>query len=145
MAFRFSLAAVLRLREIHEQREERALTETLAQVAHARELLLTLEEQMERAAGQREAGLQRQMSAAELQDAYGLAALLKEQRQVNQKRLVELEHARDEQIKIYQAAHRDREVLSKMQQQQRESFLLEQSRRQQKVLDDSFIARMVRR
>jgi flagellar export protein FliJ len=52
---------------------------------------------------------------------------------------------REKQIKTYQAAHQRREVLSTMREEQRESFLAEQDRQQQKTLDDMFIARMMRK
>ncbi len=144
MAFRFSLAAVLRLREIHEQREERLLAQILAQVAQARETLASLDVQIAEAAVRRETDLLQRTPAAELHAAYGMSALLKERRQFTADQLAQFEQLRDKQIKTYQAAHQAREVLSTMREKQRDSFLAEQARHQQKALDDMFIARRLR-
>jgi flagellar biosynthesis chaperone FliJ len=46
-----------------------------------------------------------------------------------------------EQMKVYQASHRDREALTDMMEKQRDEYDQEQSRAQQKQLDDMFMAR----
>jgi hypothetical protein len=75
MAFRFPLASVLRLREIHEQREERLLTQILAQITQTREAIAdTNLEITTSAAGREKALLDSAMSAAEIQASYGMAA-----------------------------------------------------------------------
>jgi flagellar FliJ protein len=141
MAFRFSLASVLRLREIHEQREERLLTEILAQVRQTREALELLDAQIVDAAAGREARLMATMPVAELHAEYGMSALLEERRQFTQSQLAKFEQLRDKQIKTYQAAHQDRELLSNMREEQRASYAVERSRLEQKAVDDLFIAR----
>ncbi len=145
MGFRFPLAAVLRLREIHEQREERLLSQILAQIVQAREAIAAIDVQLAQAAARRETELRGSLAAADLHAAYGLVAMLKERRQFNEEQLAQFEQLRDKQIKVYRAAHQARELLSNMRKQQRESYLAEQNRQQQKVLDDTFIARMLRR
>lgn len=144
MAFRFPLAAVLRLREINEEREERLLTQILAQVTQTREALASLDRQMVEAAARRESELLQCIPAAQLHSAYGMSALLKERRQFTAEQLAQFEQLRDKQIKTYQAAHQARELLSTMRQKQRDSFIAEQARHQQKALDDMFIARRLR-
>ncbi len=144
MAFRFSLAAVLRLREIHEQREERLLTRILAQVTQTREAISNLDLQLAQAASRREAELRRRMTAIELHVAYGLSAMLKESKQLREQQLVQFEQQRDKQIAVYRRAHQGRELLTNMRQEQQEEFLTEQGRKEQKALDDLFIARMRR-
>jgi flagellar FliJ protein len=144
MAYRFPLAAVLRLREINEQREERLLTQILAQVTQAREAIAALDLQIAEAAARRETELLERTPAAQLHAAYGMSALLKERKQFTVDQLAQFEQLRDKQIKTYQAAHQAREVLSTMRKKQRDSFLAEQARHQQKALDDMFIARRMR-
>ena len=52
-----------------------------------------------------------------------------------------LEQQRNEQIKVYLEAHRDRETMTDMSNKQRDVYEQEQARAQQKSLDDIFIAR----
>jgi flagellar FliJ protein len=144
VSFRFSLAAVLRLREINEQREERLLSQILAQVAKTRENLLLVQGQIVEAASNREIALAACVSAAELQAAYGLSAMLEEHRLFTEEQLLKFEGLRDKQIKTYQSAHQGRELLSGMRQEQRESYEIDRGREQQKALDDMFIARRLR-
>jgi flagellar export protein FliJ len=56
-------------------------------------------------------------------------------------RLQKLETQRVKQLAIYQNAHRDRQVLSELRDQQRKAYELEQRRQEQKTLDDLFLAR----
>jgi flagellar FliJ protein len=141
MGFRFSLAVVLRLREIHEEREEQVLTQILARITQTREQLAAIQGQVAGAVLRREAQLSRQMSVAELHAAYALVQVLKARCGELVEEIRQLEQLRDKQILIYQAAHQNREVLSTMRAQQKESFRVEQGRREQTALDDIFMAR----
>ena len=145
MAFRFPLAAVLRLREIHEQREERLLTQILTQLNQAQDTIVSLGEQIAAAATTRERALGARMSVAELHAAYGMEALLKERRAFTEQQLAQFTALRDKQILVYQAAHRDREVLSRMRQQQQQAFASSLARQEQKSLDDLFLSRRLRK
>ncbi len=145
MGFRFTLAAVMRLREIREQIEERRLSEILVQIARTRESIATIEVEMDEAAAKREKDLANRMSGSELHAANGLAAMLKEHRQLRQEKLAHLERLRDQQIPVYKRAHQDRELLSGMREEQHEEYATEQKRQQQKVVDDLFITRMRRK
>jgi flagellar biosynthesis chaperone FliJ len=55
--------------------------------------------------------------------------------------LSNLEQERDQQIKVYRAALRDREMLTDMLDKQRAAYHQEQARTEQKTLDDIFTAR----
>jgi flagellar biosynthesis/type III secretory pathway chaperone len=55
-----------------------------------------------------------------------------------------LEEQRDKQMKVYQVAHRDREMITDIFEQQSDAHKQEQTRTQQKTLDDIFIARRPR-
>jgi flagellar biosynthesis/type III secretory pathway chaperone len=52
-----------------------------------------------------------------------------------------LEELRLQQMKVYQAAHRDHETMINMRNEQRDVYDVEQARGEQKYLDDIFMAR----
>jgi flagellar biosynthesis chaperone FliJ len=58
--------------------------------------------------------------------------------------LLPLERQRAAQTATYQAAHRDRQMLSDMAARQRDAYELERARSEQKALDDIFAARASR-
>ena len=58
-----------------------------------------------------------------------------------QARLRELETSRLAQMAVYRAARQNREVLSEIRQQKHHSYLREQLRQEQKMLDDLFLMR----
>jgi flagellar biosynthesis chaperone FliJ len=53
----------------------------------------------------------------------------------------QLEQARDAQLRVYEAARRDREILTNMHDKQRAAYESDQTRREQKTLDDQTLAR----
>jgi flagellar FliJ protein len=144
MAFRFPLASVLRVREILEQREERALQQIqmeMARISHQ------IEEQTAVIAGVYDAqaeALRQPISAGVLHSFQWEEQKAIERRKVLLAALQTLEQKREKQIKIYQVAHRNHEALISMKKAQRNAYELEQARAQQKSLDDLFIARRQR-
>jgi flagellar biosynthesis chaperone FliJ len=52
-----------------------------------------------------------------------------------------LEQTRDKQMKVYQAAHREREMLTDIRKRQKDMYEREWLREEQKRLDDTFMAR----
>ena len=141
MPFRFPLATVLRVRESLEKREERALQKIqleMARVSHQ------IEELTARIAKSHHA---REQAMAQPIPARDLHALLWEVQAAGEKKkalyhdLQTLEQQRDQQIKVYREAHRDRETMTDMSNKQRDVYEQEQARAQQKSLDDIFIAR----
>ena len=145
MRFQFSLATVLRLREIAEEREERLLGQILNQMAHTRQKISDLQVKRAHLVSRREDGLSRQISAAELQIAYGHMNFLDEQQQSARDYLARLEVSRQQQVKVYEAAHQARDLLAGMREEQLEEFRREQTRQEQSAMDDNFIARRSRR
>jgi flagellar biosynthesis chaperone FliJ len=141
MAFQFSLAAVLRVRESLETREERALQAIQLDAARTAHQVEELSEAIAGAQRARELELQQSISGGRLQ------SLLWEEQTAEQRltllagRLQLLEQAREEQLKVYQAAHQDRELLTDMRRKQREIYDREWLREEQKRLDDIFMAR----
>ncbi len=141
MAFRFPLAAVLRLRESIEQREERALQKIqlgMARVSHQIDQLTASIAKEQQA---REQALKQPIPAVELQTMLWDAQAAVEKKKALIEALHALEEQRIQQMKVYQAAHRDHETLLNMAAEQRSAYELEQARAQQKFLDDIFIGR----
>jgi flagellar FliJ protein len=141
MAFRFALATVLKIRENIEEREERALQKIQSEIVRVQNQIEELNAQIARAHREREQALLNPLPAAHLQAMLSDAESAGEKRKVLFHNLSLLEQKRLEQVKIYQAAHRDRETLTDMAQRQREVYEQEETRAQQKTLDDIFMSR----
>jgi flagellar FliJ protein len=141
MAFRFSLAAVLRVRESIEQREERALQRIQHEMARVLHQIEDLSAAIAKAHDAREEALQQPIPAGHLHSLLWEAEAAAERRKALVHTLQALEQQRDKQMKIYQAAHRSHETLISMLRGQRNAYELEQARAQQKYIDDIFMAR----
>jgi flagellar FliJ protein len=141
MAFRFPLAAVLRVRESIEQREERALQKLQLEVSRVARQIEELTTGIAQSHQALERALQTSIPASHVHSMLADVQSAMEKRQALFESLQTLERQRDEQSKVYQAAHRGREMLTGMQKQQREAYEVRQARAQQKNLDDIFIAR----
>ena len=144
MAFRFTLATVLRLREIAEEREERLLGKILQQIRLLQDNLASIEVRREEIKQEREADLRARTSAAQLQSFYGHLAALELAKQQGQEHLTKLEALRAQQMKLYATAHRNRELLADMRETQREQFLAARALQEQKTMDDNFVSRRSR-
>ena len=93
---------------------------------------------------QRESGLINQIPATELQDSYMQISVLEERKRIVREHLLKLETLRLQQMKIYEAAHRDLEVIEQIRKEKLELFQREQVRREQHDMDDNFAARRAR-
>jgi flagellar export protein FliJ len=144
MAFRFSLESVLRVRESIERREERALKKIQMEMARVSNQIEELNARIGRAQGERNEALQQPMPASHLQAMLSQTDSAVAARDALQATLRGLEEQRKQQMKVYQAAHRDHETLIEMRSQQRTAYLQEQTRMEQKYLDDLFVARRQR-
>lgn len=141
MAFRFPLMAVLRVRESIEQREERALQRIQLEMARVVRQIEELNEAMARAHAAREQALRRTMPGGELQSMLWQVQAAAEVKKALLVTLQGLEELRLQQMKVYQAAHRDHETMINMRNEQRDAYDVEQARGEQKYLDDIFMAR----
>lgn len=141
MAFRFPLAAVLLVRENAEQREERALKKLQLEMSHASRQLEELNAEIASVQAAREQAMQQPVPAIQLHGYQQRAQDAAEKKQTLVNRIQTLRQALAQQMKVYQAAHRDRESLTDMLQKKREAYEQEQSREQQKQLDDLYMAR----
>jgi flagellar biosynthesis chaperone FliJ len=81
------------------------------------------------------------MPASHLQSMLWETQAAEEKKKALKQTLQTLDQQREKQMKIYQAAHQDRETLINLFEQQRSAYEQGQTRAQQKFLDDIFIAR----
>jgi flagellar export protein FliJ len=141
MGFQFPLAAVLRVRESIEKREERALQSTQLNVARTLQQVEELSVAIGGAHRGRELALRQTISGGHLHALLWEeeAAELRLQSMMTQ--LQGLEQERDKQMKVYQVAHRNREMLTDMLKKQKDIYEREWLREEQKRLDDIFMAR----
>lgn len=144
MGFRFSLASVLRLRESVEKREELALQRAQYEVERVRQRIDELTMELAAANLQREQILLQSTEAYRLHDMQAGIQVAKEARQTLIETIDTLKRARDNQVKVYQAARVRRGMLCDLRTEQRNAWELEQARIEQKWLDDVFAARFQR-
>jgi flagellar biosynthesis chaperone FliJ len=141
MAFRFPLASVLRLRQAMERREELALQKVLYEIAQHRRKIEQLDESIAEADRTREAMLQQPTSAFQLQSMLLEAQTMVENRRLLIDALIPLEQKRLKQMVVYQAAIRERQIMSDLESRRRDEYTVQHERMQQKRLDDIFAAR----
>ena len=141
MPFQFRLATVLRVRASLEKREERILQSMQIEIARIVHRVEELGAAIAHAHELREQTMQRSISAGHLH-----SLLWEEQSAVDQRKSLilegqRLEQEREQQMKVYQNAHRNREMLTDMLNEQQDVYEQESMRTEQKQLDDIFIAR----
>jgi flagellar export protein FliJ len=72
---------------------------------------------------------------------YGEVKELRQRRKDFEDKIQRLEEARDRQLVIYEAARRNREMLTDMREKKRTEYDSETNKREQKALDDNYISR----
>jgi len=144
MAFRFSLAAVLKLRESIEHREYLALGRVHQEIAQAETQLRMAEQWCSTAALRRESDTARGVVSVHLQDAYEKELTLEKQRDLLRAKRQELKLKLQQCIKAYEIARQKREILESLRTRQFQAYRLEQARREQNRIDDLFLARRQR-
>jgi flagellar export protein FliJ len=142
MAFRFTLEAVLQFRKSLEEFEELALHKIVQDIAslhlEIEQLLATQQSFREQKLGE----LTRGLPAIHLQEMCEQEQQLIEAVNAQQARLRELEKRRLARMALYRVARQNRKVLSEIRKQKHHSYLREQLRQEQKMLDDLFLVRM---
>jgi flagellar export protein FliJ len=141
MAFRFSLQSVLRIRETLERVELQKLQALIAQANAARaeiEALARDRENSWRALQQAAVG---GVSGVELQVETQREQARAVRRQELARKLTAAEQAERQQLARYRQARQQREILSTLRENQLAAYNLEESRRQQQVLDELFLLR----
>ena len=141
MAFRFCLETVLRLRQIAEEREERAMEEILRKVAQQQQELTDLAAVRKQLLEQCETVLLSKTSGMELFFRRGQIRAVEDKEAKGKEQLAHLVEQRQAQMKVYEAAHRNRELLSGMREKQNEIFRRDRARKEQMRMDDIFSCR----
>jgi flagellar export protein FliJ len=141
MSFNFSLATVLRVRGILEEREERLLQKILFEISQSLDSLTKIDSEMARSDVSRNEDIFKPFLGHNLHASYGEVKALKQQRKDIEGQIIKLKELRDKQLVVYEGARRSREMLTDMHDEQRSVFDSDTSRREQKTLDDNYIAR----
>lgn len=141
MAFHFSLATVLRVRAIIEEREEGILQKILFDISKVFDDLERIDTRIEEADNSRHAEVLRPCIGLDVHTFYAQVKELKQRRKDFEDKIQKLEEARDKQLTIYEAARRNREMLTDMREKKRTAYDAEMNKREQKTLDDNYISR----
>jgi flagellar FliJ protein len=141
MAFHFSLATVLRVRAIIEEREEGKLQKILFDISKVFDDLERIDTRIEEADNSRHAEALKPCFGLDVHASYGEVKELKQRRKDFEDKIQKLEEARDKQLTIYEAAKKNREMLTDMREKKRTAYNTEMNKREQKTLDDNYIAR----
>jgi flagellar export protein FliJ len=141
MAFQFSLAAVLRVRGILEEREERMLQKILFEISQSFEALAQIDAEISGSNASRRAEILRPVVGRQIHVSYGEVKELKQKRIDVLDRIEKLEQLRDKQLILYEKARRNREMLTDMRDEKRSAYDSDLARSEQKTLDDNYIAR----
>lgn len=144
MPFHFPLASVLRVRESIENREEVALQKIHLEVARVRRRIDELTDEMTRAWQERERALQKTIEANRLHALQVEINAAVEAKQILSETMQTLMRQRDAQMKIYRNAHSGRQMLTNLMAQKKSAYELEETRVQQKAIDDIVAARWQR-
>ena len=141
MGFRFSLAAVLKLREAVENRELYRLERLQQEIAQTVQSLEQLNEQKHKHDELCHDALVHEVHGMELMHWDQVRESLDARRSTIEGALATLQSQRQQQLDKYQAARRDRQVLADMFKEQRKAYQLATDRKQQRIQDDIFISR----
>jgi len=141
MSFRFSLAAVLRLRESVERREYLALEKIHQQIAQLQAAAARLDQEFQTQAQVRAAALSRGTPAYHLQCLAECERELQRRIETLASKLQELELQRQQQQQAYDQARQKHELLRGVRQRQLDAYQRDASRREQKNQDELFLAR----
>jgi flagellar export protein FliJ len=141
MAYKFPLAAVLRVRGIIEEREKGTLQKILFDISKVFDTLERTDTRLSESETTRYAEILKPSTGLQLQASYGEVKALKQLRKDLEAQIQKLERVRDEQRIIYQAARQNREMLTDMCEKQRNIYNSDLNKREQKTLDDNYIAR----
>lgn len=145
MAFRFTLAAVLKFRKNLEQREYLALGRVHQEIAQVELQLQQCEEWCSEATRRRETETAGGIVSVHLQEAYERERSLQSQRDELLANQQQLKLKRLQCLKAYELARQKREILEELRCQQLQAYVLDQSRHEQRQVDDMFLSRMKRR
>jgi flagellar export protein FliJ len=144
MAFEFSLASVLRVRGVIEEREENVLQAILSEIAQTTDSLEQIATQLAECYAARLSNIFKPSIALEIHATYGEVEQLKQRKKELEAQMQKLEQGRNAQLVVYEAARRNREMLTDMRDKERIAYDSAMTKREQKALDDNFVARRTR-
>jgi flagellar FliJ protein len=144
MAFRFSLAGVLKLRESIERREYLALERVHMEIAYAEAQLREVDELRSLLVERRQTELAAGIPAIQLQGAFEQELALEHRRDALKLKLEELVAQRQEHVKAYELARQKREMLDDLRARQLDAYLRNRAKREQSAIDDLFLSRRKR-
>jgi len=145
MAFHFSLAAVLKLRESIEQQEYLTLEKIHQEIARSQSEISNVELHQAELQQDRDKQLSASMPSVHLQNIFERIFALERRKDALKVALAELAVKKDQQLKIYSEARQKREVLESMRERQHSIYQREETKRQQALMDDLFLARLRRK
>ena len=139
MPFRFSLQAVLRLRESFERRERQRLEVVTREVVKARQQRELAKLDRANALNRLQKTLHQGMSAMEMQ--FELACDRTRIRRIAamNDHLAKLEDLRRRQLEVFRKAQQQRKILENLRDRQIAAYRLVQDRRTQQQMDDRFL------
>src|SRR6266496_3537197 len=114
MSFHFSLATVLRIRGILEEREESMLQTILFEISHALEALARIDAEIAASDALRRRNVFKPFTGHHLHASYGELKELMQSKKELEAQIEKLEELRDRQLMVYEEARRNREMLTDM-------------------------------
>jgi flagellar export protein FliJ len=139
MPFRFSLAAVLRLRESRERTEEVALEQCYRQLYSIQNLLSVQNEQIARIREHYEQDLICGTRAAELHCLLEQRFQAEHRREAILQQLAEAQDKLRQQIEIYRSARQQREIVAQVRTSRFRQYQQREALAEQKARDDLFL------
>ena len=144
MPFRFRLQTLLSLRASLEKHAESALQRIQAEVAQMVHNIAEKDDAIAHARGDWQALLRVSANAFQLSSMLEAENSLRSEKAGLEEALAQLTIRRDEQMRRYQQAHREHEVLLGIRKQRMAVYQQQQVRAQQKLLDDIVMTRWPR-
>jgi flagellar export protein FliJ len=141
MPFRFSLAAVLRVRENLEHTESLVLEKRYVELAKAQGMLWEAEQNIHHARQAREEQLSCGVTAIELQLKMEEESYWKQRSVELSQQLLQAQARLHEQIVIYRKARQSRDILEELRKQKFESYRRAQDKAEQRDRDEAFLLR----
>jgi flagellar FliJ protein len=141
MAFHFSLATLLRVRGVLEEREERMLQKIQFEISQTIETLGRTDAEIAESNDSRMADVLKPLIGRHLHASYGAVTNLKQNRTDIVGQIAKLEELRDRQLIVYEGARRNREMLTDIREDKLSEYASDMARLEQKALDDTYIAK----
>jgi flagellar export protein FliJ len=144
MSFRFPLAAVLRIRESLEHKEQLALEQCYQRIYSIQKRLSEHDEQLTAILTEYEARLIRGTKAVDLHVLIEQRVQIERERERTHKQLEEAQNRLREQMEHYRTARQKREILGHLRDTRFEDYQRREAFLEQKTRDDLFLLRRQR-